>query len=56
VAIIHVALGETHEAFEWLDRAYEERCYWLIYLKVDPILDTFRSDPRLTDLIRRIGL
>jgi len=56
VAIIHVALGETDEAFEWLHRAYEERCYWLIYLKVDPILDTFRSDPRLTDLIRRIGL
>jgi eukaryotic-like serine/threonine-protein kinase len=56
VAIIHIALGETHEAFEWLERAFEERCYWLIYLKVDPILDTLRSDPRLTDLIRRVGL
>ncbi|HKQ99441.1 MAG TPA: protein kinase, partial [Pyrinomonadaceae bacterium] len=46
VALIYVALGEKEQAFEWLDRAYNERDESYIHLKVDPRLDELRADPR----------
>jgi serine/threonine protein kinase/Flp pilus assembly protein TadD len=55
MAIIHTGLGETDEAFAWLDRAYEQRSYGLLFIKVDPHLDSLRSDTRFADLVRRIG-
>ncbi len=54
--VIHLGLDEKDQAFEWLERAYRERSTYLIWLKVDPIFDGLRSDPRFTELIRRIGL
>ena len=56
VALIHEALGETGEAFAWLERAYEERDEWLGWLKSDPRLDRLRPDPRYTGLLKRVGL
>ena len=55
VAFIHAALGEKDEAFEWLEKAYEERDQGMLYLKVDPTLDPLRSDPRFQDLLRRMN-
>jgi hypothetical protein len=51
-----VALGETDRAFEWLDRAVEERSSDLVYLKVDPKLDRLRADPRFGKLLRMVTL
>ena len=56
VAAIHLGLEDKERAFEWLERAYEERDSWLAWLKVDPVLDDLRSDPRFADLVRRVGL
>lgn len=56
IAIIHVGLGEKDQAFEWLEKAYEDRGDDLIYLEVEATFDPLRSDPRFTDLVRRIGL
>jgi TolB-like protein/DNA-binding winged helix-turn-helix (wHTH) protein/Flp pilus assembly protein TadD len=56
VALIHEALGETDESFNWLERAYEERDEWLGWLKLDPRLDRLRPDPRYADLLKRVGL
>ena len=56
IAAIHAALGQKDPAFEWLEKAYADRPGWLVYLKIEPIFDPVRSDPRLTDLLRRIGL
>ena len=56
VAAIHLGLGETERAFEWLERAVEEHDAWLVWLKVDPVLDDLRPDPRFADLVERIGL
>ena len=56
IAGIYAALGETDRAFEWLNRAYHGRSFQLVGLKVDPILDNLRSDPRFKDLLDRIGL
>jgi hypothetical protein len=56
IAVIHNALGDTDQAFQWLDRAYEERSAWLAYLAVDPRLDGLRRDERFVALLRGVGL
>jgi len=55
IALIYVGLGEKDSAFEWLEKAFQERTARVLELP-DPTFDTLRSDPRLNDLIRRIGL
>jgi serine/threonine protein kinase/Flp pilus assembly protein TadD len=55
-AQFYFALGATDEGFKWLERAYEERDIWLRYLKVDTSLESFRSDPRFTSLLKKMGL
>ena len=55
IALIYTGLGEKDQAFEWLENAYKERSDLLVYLKVEPRLDSLRSDPRFADLLRRIG-
>ncbi len=54
-AEIHAQLGEKDQAFEWLEKAYEERQGWLIWLKSQPHLDPLRDDPRFQDLLRRMN-
>jgi tetratricopeptide (TPR) repeat protein len=54
-ALVYMGLGDKDHAFTWLEKAYEERAR-LPMLKVDPIWDPLRADPRYTDLLRRIGL
>jgi serine/threonine-protein kinase len=54
--MLHTALGELDEAFDWLDRAYEQRRGWLAYLNVEPMLDGLRGDPRFRRLQERMRL
>ena len=56
IAAIHVGLGEKDQAFAWLEKAYEERSSELVTLTTDPRFDNLRSDPRFTDLARRMKL
>jgi adenylate cyclase len=56
LALIHLGLGETDEAFELLERAFDERSSWLIHLNVDPRLAPLRNHHRFIDLVRRVGL
>ncbi len=57
MAEIYVGLGEKDKAFQWLEKAYDERFAGLsASIKVDPIYDPLRSDPRFQDLLRRINL
>ena len=55
-AAIHIALGEKDQAFHFLDLAYQEKVDRLVYLKVEPMADPIRSDPRFAELLQRIGL
>ena len=55
VGRIYAALGQTEEAFRWLETAYEQRGNWMVFLKVDPVFDDLRSDPRFQDLMRRMN-
>ena len=56
VAQVHAFRGERNAAFEWLDRAYENRDAGMMRLKVDPLLRKLRDDPRYTALLRKMNL
>ncbi len=56
IALIYVGLDEKDEAFPWLEKAYQDRSWWLLWAKMDPKLDSLRSDPRFKDLLKRINL
>ena len=56
LAIIYTALGDKEQAYEWLGKVYDERSYYVIWLKVDPVFDSLRSDPRFIDFMRKVGL
>ncbi len=57
IAEIHVALNERNQAFDWLQRAFDERSLWFnLFLNDDPRLDSLRSDPRFRDLLHRTNL
>jgi len=51
-----LGLGDYDQAFFWIEKAYTEQSNILQFLKVNPIFDPVRSDPRFLDLLRRVGL
>jgi eukaryotic-like serine/threonine-protein kinase len=53
---IHIGLGEDERAIEYLEKSYEEHSHWLIYLHIDPSMDSLRPHPKFQDLLRRVGL
>jgi Tol biopolymer transport system component/DNA-binding winged helix-turn-helix (wHTH) protein/Flp pilus assembly protein TadD len=53
--LVNVGLGRNEAALNWLEKAYEERSYWLIYLHVDPALDPLRTNPRFMELLRKVA-
>ena len=55
-AIIYTGLGDKDRAFEWFGKACEERSHYMMYLQVEPSLESLRSDPRYQDLLRQVGL
>lgn len=56
IAASYAMIGEKDKSFTWLEKAYVEKSDWLLYVKVDPNLDSLRSDPRYADLLHRMGL
>ena len=56
IALIYVGLGRNDQGFEWLDTAFRERSDMLVYLRVDPRLDSIRSDPRFARLAGQVGV
>jgi TolB-like protein/Tfp pilus assembly protein PilF len=56
LAQIYAALGDKQHAMKWLQSAYDEHAVWMQYLKVDPVLDSLRSQARFQDLVRQMGL
>lgn len=56
LAKLSIGLGDSSGALEWLERALEEHSGQLVYLRVDPVYDPLRRDPRFEGLLRRIGL
>ncbi len=56
VAIVYAGLGENERALDWLEKAYADHSNAIVFLKVDPQLDTLRSHPRFHELQRKLRL
>ena len=56
LAYVHLGLGDTDVAFDWLEKSVEARDWQLGMLKVEPAFDDLRSDPRFAALVERVGL
>jgi adenylate cyclase len=56
VASVYVAIGDKEHAFEYLDKAVNERAGWMLYLNVDPIWDPIRNDTRFITILKKMGL
>jgi serine/threonine protein kinase/tetratricopeptide (TPR) repeat protein len=56
-AAVYAALGQPDEAFKWLEEAARARTVqFALWVNNDPRTDSLRSDPRMTSLLRRVGL
>lgn len=56
MALLCLSLGDRDAALAFLEKAYEQRHSDVTLLKVEPLLDPLRGDPRFADLLRRVGL
>jgi len=56
LAIVYAGLGENDKAMDWLEKAYGDHSNAIVFLKVDPQLDTLRASPRFHELQRRLRL
>jgi len=55
MAAIRIGLGETDQALESLEQAYDNRDVELVWLKINPVFDPIRSDARFVDLVERVN-
>jgi len=56
IAWAYASTGNKKQAFAWLEKAYHQHSNALTALKVDPVYDLLRSDPRFQNLLQRVGL
>jgi len=56
LATLNIGLGNIDKALDWADRALDERRGWMAYLRVHPIVDPLRGDPRFSALVDKMGL
>src|SRR3989475_4977337 len=56
IALNYAFAGDDSEALDWLERAVDEHTPWLPELKIDPMREALRSEPRFVGLLKKIGL
>jgi serine/threonine-protein kinase len=56
LARVNAALGNRDQAMGWLDKLYSERSESIVWLRVDPTLNSLRNDPRFVALEKRVGI
>ena len=56
IAAIYAGLGDKNQAFDWLQKAFDDRSVALVYLKINPAFNNLHGDPRCAEMIHRIGL
>src|SRR5262249_17976951 len=56
IACIYAALGDKDQAFKWLGKACDAREFRVIWIKIDPMMDKLRTDPRFDGVLQRMGL
>jgi serine/threonine-protein kinase len=55
LAMVYGALGDTDEAFDRLEQAYQKKDFWLTFINSHPWFDPLRGDPRFQDIVRRMN-
>jgi TolB-like protein/tetratricopeptide (TPR) repeat protein len=55
IAELHLSLGETDKAFEWMRKGVAEQCDCMMWLRAEPWIDPMRTDPRYLELMKRVG-
>jgi hypothetical protein len=55
IAAYYVRRGDRDEAMRWLQQAYDDESAWLIWMKVDPLMDPLRNDPSFQHLLKQVG-
>ena len=55
IAIVYMGLDQRDKVFEWLEKSYQNRSYFMATLRLELLFEPLRSDPRWDDLLRRIG-
>ncbi len=53
---VYTGLGDKDQALNWLQKAYEERSDYLVYIQLEPTFDPLHDDPRFRELVRRLNL
>ncbi|MGO8795849.1 MAG: tetratricopeptide repeat protein [Candidatus Sulfotelmatobacter sp.] len=56
VAAVYAGSGDNLLTLDWLEKAYDERGTWMIFLNVHPYFDFLRAEPRFQNLLRKMGL
>jgi TolB-like protein/Tfp pilus assembly protein PilF len=56
LASIHFALNQLEQGFQWLTKAFQDRCFELVAIKVDPKFDAVANDQRFVTLFSQLGL
>ena len=54
IAATYLAMGDKEHALEWVQKASTDDRGWMVWLKVDPVMDPLRSDPRFQNLLRNM--
>lgn len=56
LVIVYAGLDDKDKAFAWLEKAFADRSVFLVFLKLEPLMETLHSDARWKDLERRVGI
>jgi TolB-like protein/Tfp pilus assembly protein PilF len=56
LACLSLAIGEIDGSFKWLEMAYDHRDFWLLFVKIDPLFNDVKSDPRFKALLKKMNL
>ena len=54
-ALVYLGLGDKNQTIEWLQRSYDERAAWMVWLLKDPRWDPMRGDTRFEAIVDRVG-
>jgi hypothetical protein len=54
--LAYSGLADREQTLIWLEQAYKEQSLIMLFLRVHPVFDPVRDDPRFKDLLRRVGL
>jgi TolB-like protein/Tfp pilus assembly protein PilF len=56
LTIVYVGLDDKEKAFAWLEKAFADNSLFLAFLRLEPLMEPLRSDPRWKNLERRVGI